>query len=490
MDISVEDYVACDAVALADLVRRRQIPPEAPLAAALALTEALDPKINAIVERFEDHARREAAAAQTDAPLAAVPFLVKDNNVVLAGRRPRNGSALYRTSESTLPESDIARVWRGAGLVIFGRTNMCEFAHSYSTEPRVYGPTRNPWQLEHSAGGSSGGSAAAVAAHIVPVAHGNDAGGSIRVPAAACGVFGLKPTRDFTSLRPHFLEVWHGLNVDHVLTRSVRDSAVFLDLARRLWPHATSIDSTYARLRPIDGKQRPLRIGLSFANPVAGPLAGACREAVVRTGTLLEDMGHTVVEADFPTDPAAGGALVALITSGVNQTIADEEARIGREATGEEIEPAVQAYRAIARSQNGPSLAGAIRARQCYELAASSYFDAFDVFLSPVVASLPPPIGVLDGARTPFDPSAYIAALQSFAPYTARFNLAGLPAMSVPMGHDEGGLPIGVQFAAAHWREDVLISLALAIEEALPWSKRSPPILDRYLNREGATANV
>lgn len=478
MDISLEDYVSSDGVALAHLVRTRQIAPQAPLAAAVALSDALASDLNAIVERFDAAARAEAAAVPMDAPLAGVPFLVKDNNVFLTGRRPRNGSRFFRDTVSAAPESAIARIWRESGLVTFGRTNMPEFAHSYSTEPRAYGPVRNPWSAHHSTGGSSGGAAAAVAACIVPAAHGNDAAGSIRVPAAACGLFGLKPTRGFTSLWPHYLEVWHGLNVDHVLTRSVRDSAVFLDIARSL--RCRVAEPLYARLTPAE---TPLRVGMSFATTSAAPIDPACRSAVLRAADLLAAMGHEVVEASFPAAPNT--IVPALVSTGIAQTIAEEEARIGRAATPDNLEPAIVAILAMARAFSAVDLTAAIRAREQFELIAGDYFGRFDLYLSPVTATPPPLLGVLDGSRMPFNVGEYVAALQDYAPYTASFNISGQPAMSVPMGFDADGLPLGVQIAAAHWREDLLIQVALAIEAAAPWAGRTPSILNRLVKQEG-----
>ncbi len=470
------EYDRYDALGLADLVRRREASPRELLDAARERLDAVEPAINAVPVRCDEAAEEMLAALPEDAPLAGVPFLLKDLGALCRGTRVTMGSKLFDGFVCEADGTLVAR-YRKAGLVIFGRGNSPELGLSFSTEPLLHGATRNPWNLERTPGGSSGGGAAAVAAGVVPAAQASDGGGSIRVPAACCGLFGLKPTRGRTPAGPLFGEHWAGMAIAHAVSRSVRDSAALLDAVDA--PEPGDPYAAPPKERPfLDEVGRDpgrLRIALIETDP-GNPLHAEVATALARAGKLLADLGHAVELAPEPVERAeVDGHRVVLIRA---HLMADLEgaARMmrGRAIRPEDVEPMTWhlAYAegrvdgaAYVEALNGIHRAGRRLARA---------FENYDVMVMPVTATPPIEIGVLDPASD--DPEAYYRAMLGFAPFTALANATGAPAMSLPLHWTADGLPVGVQVIAPFGGEAVLFRLAAQIEAAAPWADRRPPL--------------
>ena len=471
---SPDDYLGLDATAMAEAVRRGELDPADLLSAAMARCDAVNPRVNAVVMRhdaraYERLAARRNAGTGRQGALAGVPMLVKDLNTYVAGTVTTNGSRLMRDTPPAERDSTIVERYEAAGMVVFGKTASPEFGLTTTTESALWGKTCNPWNLSLSAGGSSGGAAAAVAAGIVPVAHATDGGGSIRIPASYCGVFGMKPTRYRTPQGPDTFEGWFGASSTHVVSRSVRDSALLLDVS-----HGHEAGSLYwlaPQERPfVDEVRRTperLRVGL-----VGDALTGMALEADIRdvldeTVRLLLSLGHEVEAVKLPVDPqqlfSAHGAVTgtALVAA-----LRDREAALGRALGESDLEPV---SRQIAGNAAGHTAETLYRARRSFERigqAMESVFDRFDVLLSPVTATVTPPLGLLSLDHTYEDYARHIVGSVSF---TVLANVSGQPAMSVPLGTSRTGAPIGMMFTAGHCREALLFQLAGQLEQARPW---------------------
>jgi Asp-tRNA(Asn)/Glu-tRNA(Gln) amidotransferase A subunit family amidase len=467
--LDFETYRRHDAVGLAALVAAREISPGALLETAVTAAERLDPAINALSQKLYDHGRAAIEAGLPGGPLAGVPFLLKDAGADLAGTPTMLGARILKDHIAEADSTLVAR-YKAAGLVIFGKTTTPEFALAASTETSLTGATRNPWDLARTAGGSSGGSGAAVAAGLVPAAHASDGGGSIRIPASCCGLFGLKPTRARTPTGPAAGEGWGSLAAAHVLTRSVRDSAVFLDAAQGAAPG----DPYWAPPRALPYAQEVgadpgrLRIALQLAPPSGAAVDPECVAAAENAARLLEDLGHVVEPADLPGDwGPLGEAVWILVASNVSRTLEAIGAAQGRSIGSEDVDTvtwsAVEASRQM-RVEDYPRALAAIHA-QGRRMAA--FHDRFDVVLSPTLGHPPPLLGV---QRTDTDDLAeYREALAAFSPFTQMFNVTGQPSMSLPLHRTRGGLPVGVMISAGFGREDLLFRLAGQIEAAQPW---------------------
>lgn len=477
--MNLREYSDCDGLDLVDRVRRREVRPAELLALALEAVRTLDPQINAVVGLSHDEAERCLADGAAGKPFAGLPLLLKDLGAAVAGSPLEMGSRLL---QGFVPAEDteLVRRYRAAGFTIFGRTNTPEFGLNPSTEPLLHGPTRNPWDPKRSAGGSSGGSAAAVAAGIVPIAHGTDGGGSIRCPASACGVFGFKPSRGRIPTGPGADEVAYGIVADHVITRSVRDSAHVLDLtagadigSRLLLPNPPM-----SFLEATGRDPRPLRIAVVEAPPEGGPeIDPACRRAVEISAELCADLGHAVEPAILPVgfDEIAElfGDLHAFAFAG---ELPELEAMSGRRAGPDTLEWASLLALEHGRRMRAEDFARA-RARHndiCRRM--GRFFAGFDVLLSPVLAGPPVPLGHMNADDHELDYREMTAKFFSIMPFTPVFNLTGQPAMSVPLHQTESGLPIGVQFAGRLGDEATLFGLAGQLERAAPWKMRRPPI--------------
>ncbi|MFC8128786.1 amidase [Streptomyces sp. NPDC057302] len=473
----VGEYVSFDAVGLAELVARGDVTPAELQTAAREAAQAVDPRINAIVETWQ--ADDEPAPGST--PLAGVPFLVKDIGVAVAGRRMELGSRLA-AGHIARGDSALMRRFRRAGLVTFGRTATPEMAYSITTEPTLYGPVRNPWNVGHSAGGSSGGAGAAVAAGVVPLAHGTDAAGSLRIPAAYNGLFGLKPTRGRVSMGPDADEVFSGLAVQGGVSRTVRDSAALLDQIRGPEPGDPYFAGEPSRPYAAEVTRHPgaLRIGV-LAQAWGGRRTTApVADALSRTVRLLESLGHRVEEAEVELGVGWEEFVLAgarLMAANLAASVDELAAAFHRPVDSSTLEQTTLVGYHYGQRVSGPQFVGALAVRNRVARSLARGFDAHDVLLTPTLPELPMPLGAYGEGAEALDGLGWIDRLNDRSPFTMAFNVAGTPAMSVPVTADAGtGLPIGMQFASGYGREDLLFRLAGQLEQASPWSGRTPSV--------------
>ncbi|MFD3906054.1 amidase [Streptomyces sp. CB04723] len=475
----VAEYVTYDAVGLAELVAGGEVTAAELRAAALDAVRAVDPQINAVVETWPAEDGDEPQPGST--PLAGVPFLVKDIGAAMAGRRMELGSRLA-AGHVARADSFLAVRLRRAGLVTFGRTATSEMAYSITTEPVLYGATRNPWDPKRSAGGSSGGAGAAVAAGVVPLAHGTDAAGSLRLPAAYNGLFGLKPTRGRVSLGPDVDELFSGLAVPGGVSRTVRDSAALLDQIRGPEPGDPYAAQQPPRPYAEEVARHPgrLRIGV-LAQAWGGRRTSApVADALSRTAALLADLGHQVEEAEVGLGVGWEEYVLAnarLFTANLAATVDELAAAFGRPVDSSTLEPATLAGYHYGQRVGGAQLVAALAVRNRVSRSLARSFDAYDILLTPTAPELPTPLGAYAESARTLDGLGWIDTVFDRAPFTMPFNMAGTPAMSVPLTADAGtGLPIGMQFAAGHGLEGRLFRLAGQLEQASPWAGRIPAV--------------
>jgi amidase len=457
-------------------VRTRAVTPKELLDAAVACIEARNLAVNAVVNRMYDRAEAAIAAGLPPGPFTGVPYVLKDLGVYYAGTVTSAGSAFFRDAVADHDSEIVARMKR-AGLVILGKTNTSEFGLSPSAEPKLFGPTRNPWNPEFTAGGSSGGAAAAVASGMLPVAHGTDGGGSIRIPASCCGLFGLKPTRARTPMGPDLGENWSGSSVGHAVTRSVRDSAALLDATA-----GPDVGDPYwappprgSYLAEVGADPGRLRIAVATRPWSGHPVDPECLEAVAKAAKLCEDLGHHLEEASPFIDEELHGQARRIIRAA--NTRASLEARgkaLGREPRADDVETITWMTAEIARGLTAADYAWAIRAAHQIGRVVGRFFTRYDVLLTPTMCHPPPKLGLLSMSGQ--DPDVYWKAHPRAVAFTAVFNTAGNPAMSVPLHWSDDGLPIGVQFAAPFGEEATLFRLAAQLEAARPWAERRPPL--------------
>lgn len=470
-----DDYLQHDATALAEGIRKRQFSAGELLDAALARLDAVNPQINAVVHRAEAFARAQIAEGCGDGPFAGVPFLVKDLSLQVKGLPMTNGSSFFR---SYTPDFDntLTLRQRTAGLVTFGRTASPEFGLGPITEPATSGPCRNPWNLDHQTGGSSGGSAAAIAAGIVPMAHATDGGGSIRMPASHCGLFGLKPTRGRLPSGPVLGEAWNGVAVPHVISRSVRDSAAMLDVTAGAAPGDPYAAPGQGPWLPLVSRDLgPLRIALSTATPAGHRVHPEVQSGVEATGRLLERLGHHVEQAQISIDLDEMYRHFWLISGANVAAIFTARAKaLGRQPGPDEMEPATRAVIARARAASAEDYVQAVQWMHALGRRMGDFFTRYDVALTPVYANPPLPVGSLSMQTADF--ATYSAMLQAERPFTAMYNLSGGPAMSVPLHWTDDGLPVGMHFGADIGREDILFQLAGQLEQAAPWAHMRPTL--------------
>jgi amidase len=463
-----------DATELAELVRSGAASPVELVEDAIERIQRLDPAINAVIhERFEA-ARTEAAGTIPDGPFRGVPFLVKDLGCEIAGEPNAMGNqALATAGVPATHDSFLYEAIRGAGLVTLGRTNTPELGGTITTEPVAFGPTRNPWNTDHSTGGSSGGSAAAVAAGMVPMAHAGDGGGSIRVPASECGLVGLKPSRGRITHGPSLGEGWAGFTTDGVVSRSVRDTAAMLDVisGRRTGDPYTAVPPVRPFASEVGADPGRLRIGLAPDHPgvTTDP---ECVVAVERAGSLLAELGHEVELAQpaaFFDDEFSRHfvTIVAVATAIDFDTIGET---IGRPVEEDDVEASNWVMGSIGRSVTAAAYVHSVNWVHAWSRRLQAWWDDFDVLVTPVIAVPPPPIGWLS------DPELGTERLTSILQFTAQFNASGQPAVSLPLHWSSDGLPIGVQFVGPIDDEALLIRLASQLEAAAPWAHRVPGI--------------
>ena len=440
------DYQNQDAVGLAGLIAAKEVSAAEVLEAAIAQTEAVNPRLNAVTLLLADEASRQARAGPAPGPLAGVPYLIKDLGATVAGAPTSAGSRLM-SGQQAASDNAIVRAYRLGGLVIFGKTNTPEFGLEPVTESELLGPARNPWDTRRTPGGSSGGAAAAVAGGIVPAAHASDGGGSIRIPASCCGLFGLKPSRGRVSLAPGD-EGWGGFSIQHAVTRSVRDSAVLLDIVCRpvggdpywLDPPARAFAEEVGRDPGV------LRIAFTTAALASDALDPECVAAVESAARLCSDLGHTVEEVQPPGDFAAlANAAGVVVSANMAATLDNEAARRGRPIDQGEIEDLTWGLHQRGRAVAAPAYIQALQRVHAFGREMAAFQENWDVLLLSTLGKPAIPIGALRGG--PEGMTGYAERLFAFMPNTQPFNLTGQPAMSVPLAWSRGGLPIGVQFA-------------------------------------------
>jgi amidase len=468
-----------DATAQAALVKKGELSPTELVDAAIHRIEKHDGELNAVVmRRFED-ARTDANRVDRTAPFAGVPIVVKDivaqveGMPYTAGTRPLKAAGHRSRRDSYLVES-----LRKAGFVIVGKTNTSELGILPSAEPAAWGATKNPWDLTRSTGGSSGGTGAAVAAGLVPIGHGNDGGGSIRIPSSCNGLVGLKPSRGRNSLGPEYGEINGGLVAEHVLARSVRDSATVLDLLHGYRPgdpySAPTPERPYAaELGAPTGK---LRIGFytKYITPMGTTADSheACIAAVQKTASLLADLGHIVDESPIEAlhHKEYVARFLAVWASGVAVDLENIATITGKAVTPEEVEPLTWALAMMGKAVSGPAYALGWQFLRTRAREVASWFETHDLWLTPTITQPPVPLGTF--ASSAADPMGAIFKAAELAPFTAPFNSTGQPAISLPL-HTAGGLPIGIQLVAAYGREDLLLRVASQLEQAAPWEHRA-----------------
>ena len=468
------DFESFDAVGLAELIRNNEVSAEEVLEAAITRVEALNPKVNAVIHTMYDDARRAIASGLPDGPLAGVPYMLKDLYVLCTGAPTTNGSRLFADfvadHDSTLTER-----CRAAGLVIMGKTNTPEFGLNASTEPVFHGPTLNPYDLGRSAGGSSGGSAAVVAAGMLPAAHATDGGGSIRIPAANCGLFGLKPTRARNPAGPDVGEGASGLSVGHAVSRSVRDSAALLDATHGPAPGDPYFAPPPARpfLDEVGADPGRQRIALMTQGPMGESVDPECVKAVEETAKLCESLGHIVEEAAPDLDARAMRHAWRVIISSNIRNICDlRAAALGRPATEQDVEKISWLSAEEGGRLTGSDYARAIQIIHAIGRRFAAFLENYDLLLSPTLAQPPLPLGTTDMMDDNLD--RYYDNLFDRIPFTPQFNLSGGPAASVPLHWTDDDLPVGVQFGARFGDEATLFRLASQLEQAKPWADRRP----------------
>ncbi|MDD2057855.1 amidase [Pseudomonas sp. GD03860] len=475
--MKVSEYVEFDAIGLAGLIAQGEVSSNEVIQAAHRAIEAVEPQVNALAEHWRD----EPLPAHCDAPLHGVPLLIKDLAISMQGRSHEFGSRLAQGTRSEA-DSFLMQRFRRAGLVTLGRTTTPELAISTTTESRLCGPTRNPWDLDRSAGGSSGGSAAAVASGMVAVAHATDGGGSIRVPAAACGLFGLKPSRGLISMGPYLDEAWNGLAVQGVLSRSVRDSALLLDCMAGNEP-GDPIPLPFPPghyFNAVAQAPRPLRIAVQ-QHPLNGKRSNdAMRLALDSLVTTLEGLGHRC-ELIEPNMGLGWDAFVqmnacfwATNTSAWLEALSSET---GRPLNGDWLEPATLAMHEYGKALRATDLLAAMDQRNLVSRSMAGFFQRHDVLLSPSLAEFPAVIGAYNAGQEQLDGLGWMHRVFDHSPFTALANICGTASMSVPLYQDPAsGLPIGMQFSAGAAGDALLLSLAGQLEQALPWAARRPAV--------------
>jgi amidase len=472
--MAFREYGLYDAIGLAGLVRKKQVSAGELLDEALARTAKVDPQINAVVVKHYDYAKQQIDNGLPDGPFTGVPFLLKDLEM-LAGTRTTSGASVYNDNIAD-HSGTLAQRFLAAGVTIFGKTSTPEFGLLPTTESRLFGPTRNPWNPAHSSGGSSGGAGAAVAARIVPVAHASDGGGSIRIPASASGVFGLKPTRARNPLGPDRGEGWGGFSCGHVLSISVRDTAAMLDAV-----HGPETSSLYVAPPP----ERPfmeevgrdpgrLRIAFTDKSPYGDAIDPEIAAAVREVAGLLAGLGHHVEERApaLAADPAV--VMATIVSASTALTVRLAEQRFGRAMTDNDFEILTLASARNGRKRTATDYVAAQLAAFQISRSLATFLETCDVFLSPTLCAPPLRIGELNTMSK--DLSHITPTLRRYIPGTSMFNMSGQPSMSVPLAWNAAGLPLGMMFSARFGDEATLFRLATQLEQERPWKDKLPPI--------------
>jgi Asp-tRNA(Asn)/Glu-tRNA(Gln) amidotransferase A subunit family amidase len=470
-----DEYTRHDATALAALIRRRKVGAREVLDAAIRRIEKFNPRINAVVLEMFDEARTTVRAGLPDAPFAGVPFLLKDLGQLYRGFVTSAGSRLHARDVAD-HDSTLVERYKRAGLVVCGKTNTPEFGLATSTEPRLFGATRNPWNTAYSSGGSSGGASAAVAAGFVPAAHASDGGGSIRIPASCCGLVGLKPTRGRVPLGPDQFEGWGGLSTVHVVSRSVRDSAALLDLTagEELGaPYCAPAKKPY--LSSLERAPKRLRIALCLEPFTGAAVDPEVRAIAERAAALCASLGHRVEPARpvIDVDEFKGAHGIAAVCGMTANLDARARAR-GRPIAADEVETLTWNNYQWGQRVSASTYVQAIGVLRRLGFVVAQFFERYDVLLTPTMACLPPKLGAVDTMAG--EQTTQLALLYQMIGFTALFNDTGNPAVSLPLGRAQNGLPVGVQFVGAFGGEALLLRLARGLEAADAFAPSLAPL--------------
>jgi amidase len=492
----MNDFSSHDATSLAELVRSGQVSARELVLDSIENIETLNPKLNAVVHKMYDRALKQAQSA-VDGPFSGVPFMLKDLLSWYEGEPIASGSRLFK---GWIPpyDTEMVKRYRRSGVIIVAKTNTPEFGLTPYTEPELFGPTVNPWDTSRTTGGSSGGSAAAVASGMVPFAGGGDGGGSIRIPASCCGIFGLKPTRGRTPAGPLVGEHWQGAAIEHCLTRSVRDSAAMLDavsgpdVGAPYW--ATPPERPF--LEEVRTSPGQLRIAFTSKPLLGHTVHEDCNAALADAVTLLESLGHHLIEAAPPADrDQFNRAFLTMVCGEVRADLIDASTLLGRDATPADLEFSTWALNLLGGSISAGEFVAAEHYLRSSARRLGEFFENFDLLLTPTLSVPPFPTGSLQppaheralikvlGRLRAGGVLRLLGALEKAAekvfdviPYEPLFNVSGQPAMSVPLYWNASNLPIGVHFVGRYGDEATLLRIASQLEQARPWMNRRPPV--------------
>ncbi len=469
--MQLSEYRGYDGLGLARLVRDGEVTPAELLDTALTAIAARS-ELNAFVCVVEDQARQAIAYGLPSGPFAGVPFAVKDLWTDVAGCPSTQGSALFASGELADHDTELVRRYRAAGFVITAKTTTPEFGLSATTESALHGPTHNPWRTGFSPGGSSGGAAAAVAAGLFPLAHATDGGGSIRIPSALCGLFGLKPTRARMSFAPDRGDSWAGMSSAHVVSRTVRDSAAALDATQGACPGDPYVapPASDSYLADAARDPQPLRIGLALDTPTGADVDPAVQEAARATALRCEALGHVVVPVQWPVEPEQVAPVAGTITCAETAATVDARlAELGRAQRDGDLEPMTALLVEAGRGISAARYIAAVQGMHAVGRRMAGLFREIDVLITPAIGRAALPHGVLDGN----DPEGFVRAVGPMNAYAGIVNMTGQPAMSLPLDVTADGMPLGTQVIGRFGAEDLLISLAGQLERAHPWAGRT-----------------
>ena len=471
------EYARLDGVALAKAIKSGDVSAMEVTETAIGVIEKLNPKLNAVVMTNFENARHVAKDVLADTALAGVPFLLKDVNQ-FSHDMPTTFSCAFFADVAAKPDSELVSRWRRAGLIVLGKTNMPEFAEDFVCEPTLRGVTLNPWNPKVTTGGSSGGAGAAVASGMVPFAHGTDLGGSIRIPAACCGVFGLKPTTGLNPVGPYYPEISAGFNSDHVLSRTVRDSAAALDITagpmRGARYHVRPMVQSF--LKFLDRPVPSLRIGVLKRTPYGDAVGINQEHAFKEACAVLQGMGHELVEYCYPENLGIGSWIESLWMMDVVYQIENRVQELGREPERHELDALTRYCREHIAGLTAMDL---YRARQGAHEASIKLMDSMrdlDMVLTPALGSDPIGVGTLDSRTDKFNMKKWFEGGHAFAPFAYICNITGQPSASLPIQLVEGEQPCAVQLAAHHLQDHVLLQVAQQLEEHFQWSNYRPPV--------------
>ena len=492
----MDNFSSHDALSLAELVRTRQVSARELVDASIENIEALNPELNAVVHKMYDRARKEAESP-VEGPFTGVPFMLKDLLSWFGGEPTASGSRYYKGWIAP-HDTEIVKRYRRSGVIVVGKTNTPEFGLTPFTEPELFGPTVNPWDTTRTTGGSSGGSAAAVASGMVPWAGGGDGGGSIRIPASCCGIFGLKPTRARTPAGPVTGEHWQGAAIEHCLTRSVRDSAAMLDAisGRDVGAPYWAPEPERPFLEEVGRDPGKLRIAFTSKPLLGDHVHDDCKAALQDAVTLLASLGHELVESEPPVDADQfNRAFLIMVCGEVRAGIMEGAKLVGRAATPSDVESTTWALSLLGAAMSAGDFVEAEHYLRSSARRMGEFCQNYDLLLTPTMSVPPFLTGSLQPApheRTMMkilgrlragNVLRLIGALEKSAeevfdaiPYTPLFNVSGQPAMSVPLYWNAQNLPIGVHFVGRYGDEATLFRIAAQLEQTRPWMNRRPPV--------------